>query len=87
MPYAPVSWLRPSTTKLRTTMVYASWASNALASADHWHGPADIPGLPLGYTGALVGEEDFSEFVSCFEPTQTKQAKEQDTALLAYDDA
>jgi hypothetical protein len=45
---------------------------------DHWHGPTDIPGLPLGYTGALVGEEEFSEF-GFFEPTQTK---EQDAALM-----
>ncbi len=45
---------------------------------DHWHGSTDIPGLPLPYTGALVGEEEFSEF-GFFEPAQTRQ---QDAALM-----
>ena len=45
---------------------------------DHWHGPTDVPGQPLGYTGALVGQDEYSEF-GFFEPTQTK---EQDAALM-----
>ena len=45
---------------------------------DHWHGPTGVKGLPLDYTGALVGQDEYSEF-GFFEPTQTK---EQDAALM-----
>jgi hypothetical protein len=46
---------------------------------DHWDGPPDFPGLPLEYTGALVGEE---EFLNLAYSSQHRQSSKTHTVVL-----